>query len=81
VDFLWRDWKVVGEFDGKLKYGRELREGEDPGEAVFREKIREDRLRELGYIVVRWVWDDLRQPERLAARIRRAFQLAMSVRR
>lgn len=80
VDFLWQDAMVVGEFDGAMKYGRSLRPGEDLGEAVFREKIREDRLRELGYIVVRWVWADLLHPERLAARIRRALEIAANSR-
>lgn len=81
VDFLWEDLAVIGEFDGEQKYGRLLRDGEAPSDAVFREKIREDRLRELGYIVVRWVWDDLRHPERLAARIRRALEVAAASRR
>jgi predicted transcriptional regulator of viral defense system len=81
VDFLWKDLGVVGEFDGKIKYGRSLQDRDQPGDAAFREKIREDRLRELGYVVVRWVWDDLLHPERLVARIRRAFELAAHVRR
>lgn len=80
VDFLWEELGVVGEFDGQQKYGRLLRNGEAPADVVFREKIREDRIRELGYIVVRWVWDDLQQPERLAARIRRALDVAASSR-
>lgn len=81
VDFLWEDFGVIGEFDGKQKYGRLLRDGELPADAVFREKIREDRLRELGYIVIRWVWDDLLHPERLVARIRRALEVAAAARR
>lgn len=74
VDFFWPEWDLIGEFDGKIKYGRLLRPGELPGDAVFREKQREDRLRELGFIVVRWVWDDLLHPERLVARIQRAIE-------
>ncbi|QDP95490.1 hypothetical protein FOE78_05850 [Microlunatus elymi] len=81
VDFCWEDMKVIGEFDGEIKYGRLLRPGEVAGDAVFREKQREDRLRELGYIVVRWVWDDLFHPERLVARIRRALELGARLRR
>ncbi|SDS96632.1 Transcriptional regulator, AbiEi antitoxin, Type IV TA system [Microlunatus soli] len=76
VDFYWHEFDVIGEFDGKIKYGRLLRPGEEPGDAVFREKQREDRLREMGFIVVRWTWDDLFTPGLLAARIRRAFALA-----
>lgn len=78
VDFLWEDCGVVGEFDGKIKYGRLLKPGELPGDAVFREKRREDALRELGYIVVRWIWDDLLHPPRLIARILRALDLGRS---
>lgn len=81
VDFLWEESGVIGEFDGQQKYGRLLRDGELPADAVFREKIREDRLRELGYIVIRWVWDDLLHPERLVARIRRALEVAAAARR
>lgn len=80
VDFLWEEAGVVGEFDGQQKYGRLLRNGELPADAVFREKIREDRLRELGYLVIRWVWDDLLHPERLVARIRRALRIAAAAR-
>ncbi|NUR15498.1 MAG: hypothetical protein HOQ13_04210, partial [Dermatophilaceae bacterium] len=34
-------------------------------EVVFAEKKREDRIRTLGYEVVRLTWDDLRDPERV----------------
>ena len=72
-DFAWRGGKVLGEFDGKVKYGRLLRPGESAGDAVFREKRREDALRDSGARVIRWVWADLAQPERLAARIQAAL--------
>ncbi|WOC14227.1 hypothetical protein MP11Mi_33410 [Gordonia sp. MP11Mi] len=52
--------KFVGEFDGLVKYRREMRHGESPEEVVIREKIREDELRDLGLNVARWVWEDLR---------------------
>ena len=42
-----------------MKYGRSLRPGQDPGEAVYREKRREDALHDLGLQVVRWTWDEL----------------------
>ncbi|WP_148574294.1 type IV toxin-antitoxin system AbiEi family antitoxin domain-containing protein [Nocardioides caldifontis] len=45
TDFAWPALGLLGEFDGKVKYGRYLRPGEDPGDAVFREKQREDHLR------------------------------------
>jgi hypothetical protein len=73
VDFGWEQERVVAEFDGKIKYGRLLRRGEEPGQVVYREKVREDMLRDLGWEVVRWVWADLAHPEVIAERLRRAF--------
>ncbi|MGZ8179038.1 hypothetical protein ACXVUM_14005 [Williamsia sp. SKLECPSW1] len=67
VDFDWGG-RVVGEFDGLVKYG-------DAAD-VIAEKRREDKLRALGIIVVRWTWDDLRNPERFIAQLRRAFATA-----
>jgi hypothetical protein len=40
---------------------------------VWREKRREDALRDLGWQVVRWTWADLLQPWVLADRLQRAF--------
>jgi hypothetical protein len=71
TDFAWEDHRLVGEFDGRVKYGRLLRPGEDAGDAVFREKRREDAIRDEGWGVIRWTWGDLHRPDRFAARIRR----------
>ena len=76
TDFYWEEFRTVGEFDGKVKYGRSLRPGEDPGEAVYREKRREDALRDLGLKVVRWTWDELGTFTAPADRLRRAFARA-----
>ncbi|WP_137724324.1 type IV toxin-antitoxin system AbiEi family antitoxin domain-containing protein [Prescottella subtropica] len=76
VDFLFDDLGVVGEFDGKVKYGKYLRDGQDPGDAVFAEKQREDRIRDAGWEVVRWVWKDLARPPVIEARIHRAMRRA-----
>jgi hypothetical protein len=73
TDFYWEEFRTVGEFDGKVKYGRSLRPGEDPGEAVYREKLREDALRDLGLKVVRWTWGELDTFTAPADRLRRAF--------
>jgi hypothetical protein len=73
TDFVWEEERVVGEFDGRIKYGRLLRPGQDPGDAVFEEKRREDLIRDEGWRVVRWVWGELRVPHRFAARVRRAL--------
>ncbi|WP_068150974.1 hypothetical protein [Rhodococcoides corynebacterioides] len=61
VDFLWDG--VVGEFDGLSKYA-----GDQGGDAVVREKLREDALRAAGYVVIRWTWADLADG-RLARRV------------
>ncbi len=63
VDFLVGD-RVVVEFDGAVKYA-----GDASGRTLFDEKRREDRLRELGFEVVRVTWSDLDHPERVLARI------------
>lgn len=65
VDFYFPDSRTVVEFDGRVKYA----DG-DPG-VLVREKIREDRIRELDYRFARMIWDDLDAPGRTAARIRR----------
>lgn len=58
TDFFWKDFRLVGEFDGSGKYSRgEYLAGGSPADAVEREKIREDRIRATGLKFVRWMWD------------------------
>ena len=73
TDFVWADERLVGEFDGRIKYGRLLRPGQDPGDAVYEEKQREDAIRDEGLSVIRWTWADLQRPDRLGARVGRAL--------
>lgn len=76
-DFAWRAHQVLGEFDGKVKYGRFLRPGEEPADAVFREKRREDLMRERsGFSMIRFIWADLHSRQRTAARLRHKLGLA-----
>jgi hypothetical protein len=42
-------------------------------EVLIAERRREDRLRELGWVVIRWMWQDLTRPEALIGRLRKAF--------
>ncbi len=59
VDFWWPSLGVVGEFDGRQKYG--VATGEDPrvaADRLWQEKQREDRIRSVGVGVVRWTWSD-----------------------
>lgn len=60
---------VLLEFDGKIKYGRLRRPGETIQDAVLREKRREERLAELGWLVIRVTWGELRSPGRLIRRV------------
>jgi hypothetical protein len=60
TDFAWPEHNTYGEFDGKIKYGRLLKPGQDPGDVVFAEKRREDDIRRVtNGTVVRWTWVDL----------------------
>ena len=69
-DWGWPEHRLLGEFDGKVKYGRLLEPGQDPGEVVFAEKHREDVLREItGFGMVRLIWSDYDRPRLTAARI------------
>ena len=69
TDFAWPDHHQFGEFDGQLKYGRLLRKGETPGDAVFREKQREDLVRAVtGFGFGRVIWIDLSRPRQTTAR-------------
>ncbi len=80
-DFGWEEFGTVGEFDGAGKYYRGLRPGESPGDTAFREKIREDRIRDTGLQVVRWTWEDLDRSAEVADRIRRALDRGLRARR
>jgi hypothetical protein len=74
VDFDWDAYSTVGEFDGEVKYGRVLRPGQDLGEVVFQEKLREDALRDEGRKVVRWIWAELDRFHVVVDRLERAFR-------
>jgi hypothetical protein len=73
VDFWWRDRRVVGEFDGRVKYGRLLRPGQSAGDAVVAEKRREDLIRAEDTRFVRWGWTDLAPFDAVAGRLRHAL--------
>lgn len=66
ADFAWADRRILGEFDGKQKYERERNGGEDAQSVLWREKLREDRLRRQADAMVRLVWADVMSRERLA---------------
>lgn len=68
VDFLVTGTRVVVEFDGAQKY--------TGPQVLLEEKSREDRLRALGYLVLRVRWADLGDLKALERKIRRAMALA-----
>ena len=72
-DFGWEQQRVLGEFDGRVKYGRLLRPGQRIEEVVYREKLREDALRDRGWRMVRWTWADLYPGDVLIDRLLRAL--------
>jgi hypothetical protein len=72
-DFGWLESGVLGEFDGRIKY---LGTADEVAAAVMKEKAREARLRELGWVVVRWDWADLGDPQAFRRRIEAAFAQA-----
>lgn len=66
TDFAWPEFRLLGEFDGMVKYTRGMaRPGESVEDILVREKLREDRMRATGRAMVRWVWSDALNPARL----------------
>ena len=77
-DFWWEAFNHLGEFDGKIKYQRLLREGQSPSDAVVDEKRREDGMRATRKGMSRFVWSEV-QPGRTAVRMARlAHELEQS---
>ncbi|AZI58605.1 hypothetical protein EH165_11145 [Nakamurella antarctica] len=73
-DFGFKSQRTLGESDGFVKYSRYLRPGETPADAVFREKRREDSVRDRSWEMVRWVWPELDHFGVVYDRFRRAFR-------
>src|SRR5690625_154966 len=73
TDFCWEDAGIVGEFDGKQKYtrSREL-SGDSATDVVVEERRREHAIEQQGYRMVRWVWDELWNADRMSALLRNA---------
>ena len=66
ADFFWKQFNTIAEVDGALKYA-------DPDRA--RQQLRRDAdLRDAGFEVVHFTWQEITQaPEYVAASIRAAF--------
>jgi hypothetical protein len=66
ADFLWRQFRTIGEADGAVKYA-------DPSRAVSQLR-RDARLREAGFEVVHFTWAEItRTADNVAASLRAAF--------
>lgn len=70
TDFCWPEKRVVGEFDGRVKYQGSPDEVAD---VVMSEKRREQAIHDAGWWVVRWDWADLGDRDRLRRRILQGF--------
>lgn len=73
VDLALLEHATLVEFDGKMKYGIN---GRDPRQQLFDEKVRADRLGDLGYELTRPVWATLSTRQRLAQQVRAAMTRA-----
>jgi len=62
ADFGWDSYRHLGEFDGRRKYTRDIKPGEDAGHVVFREKQREDAMRGERLGMSRLIWSELDPP-------------------
>ena len=67
VDFLWREQMVIGEADGLKKYTT-------PAD-LHREKLRQEHLERMGFVVVRWTWEEMYlRPAAVLRRIEAALE-------
>ena len=66
-DFYWEDAKLLGEFDGEIKYSGQFGE---PGAVRELQDKREAGFRDAGFDMIRWKWTDLSAPDPLLARLR-----------
>jgi very-short-patch-repair endonuclease len=81
VDLACEEAMLLIEFDGKGKYLTLLKPGQTTADAVLTEKRREDRIRELGYFVIRVTWADLNDPVALRSRVQRMYRRGRELRR
>ncbi|WP_053202834.1 type IV toxin-antitoxin system AbiEi family antitoxin domain-containing protein [Jiangella muralis] len=77
ADFVWRRHRLIGEADGRVKYDDPWSTAEP---VLWQEKLRQERLEDLGFVVTRWTGAELHHdPDaivaRLVARSRRAHDL------
>ncbi|UKA49154.1 hypothetical protein LFT48_17200 [Arthrobacter sp. FW305-123] len=69
IDMAWRAKKVALEFDGRTKYF----DYAPVDEVIFRERLREKALMELGWTFIRVKWRDLFHEQEFKVRVLRAL--------
>jgi hypothetical protein len=66
ADYAWPDARILGEFDGEVKFTDPRFNGGDPLERLREQRRREARLRQLGWTIVRIEWADVVDLSRLS---------------
>lgn len=76
TDFGWMEYRHLGEFDGRVKYGGIADDPRTPQEIVIDEKLREDAMRSRLLGMTRWGWVDInaKRGKRTAARVRAGLE-------
>lgn len=67
TDLGWREWRLLAEYDGRLKYGA----AGTASEVVVQEKRRQQAIEEAGWRVIRLTKEDLREPLEMVRRLAR----------
>jgi hypothetical protein len=65
-DFFFPVERVVGEFDGRVKFVDPRFAPNGAAEVLWNEKVREDRMRAVNKGFGRWGWEEARNPRKLA---------------
>src|SRR5262249_35977176 len=84
IDFLLPTLGVAADFDPTGRAGLDTRPGpaytnphtEAAERALIAAELREDRLRALGWIPIRWTWRELEDPQEVPRRIEAAAAIA-----
>lgn len=68
ADLYWEGYRLLGEFDGRIKYERLRKVDESASDVVTDEKTREDKMRSTGRGMSRFIWSEV-QPGSAARRM------------
>lgn len=71
-DFFFPEVQTAGEFDGRVKFLDARYAPSGAGEVLYREKVREDRMRAVTRGFARWGWPEARDAHKLAPVLRAA---------